>query len=323
MNNPDISIIVPVYKAESSLDKCINSILIQSFRNFELLLIDDGSPDKSGKICDEYAKNDYRIKVFHKENGGVSSARNVGLDNAKGAWITFIDADDYLEGEFLNSLENSRNYDLIISGYEREYDGENQKTFVDIEGCAHSRTEVINYLNDNIRDEIFRTPWGKFFKVEIIRKYHIRFDSRIRFGEDTIFNFTYFQYINSVICVTQGRYVYKIFPNYSASSKYKCDALMITTLRDELFKIYFGIGFSNIRFERFFLSLFTMIEEYYLYHNDDYIRKSYYWNDYQLHLEKNALHTFHLIDRLVYKICKYCTHWLYRPLMILYIKYRL
>ena len=86
--NPSISIIVPIYNAEKTLNKCVDSILNQTFQNWELILIDDGSTDRSGKLCNEYASKDQRIKVFHKKNGGVSSARNIGLDHAKGEWIT-------------------------------------------------------------------------------------------------------------------------------------------------------------------------------------------------------------------------------------------
>ena len=96
-----ISVITPIYKAERFLDKCISSVLTQSYTNFELLLIDDGSPDNSGAICDKYAKNDSRIKVFHKKNGGVSSARNYGLDLAQGEFILFLDSDDYLSQDAL------------------------------------------------------------------------------------------------------------------------------------------------------------------------------------------------------------------------------
>ena len=88
-----VSIIVPVYNTEKFLHRCIDSILAQTYTDFELLLIDDGSKDSSGAICDEYAVKDARVRVFHKENGGVSSARNLGLDNAKGEWITFVDSD--------------------------------------------------------------------------------------------------------------------------------------------------------------------------------------------------------------------------------------
>ena len=96
-NIPKISVIIPVYNAEKYLYRCIDSVLVQTFTNWELLLIDDGSKDSSGVICDEYAAKDARVRVFHKENGGVSSARNLGLDNARGEWVAFVDSDDYIE----------------------------------------------------------------------------------------------------------------------------------------------------------------------------------------------------------------------------------
>lgn len=104
MNNPKISVIVPVYNDEKYVGRCINSVLLQTFTDFELLLIDDGSNDSSGQICDEYARNDNRIKVLHKENGGVSSARNVGIKNANGEWLVFLDSDDFFLQEALMSL---------------------------------------------------------------------------------------------------------------------------------------------------------------------------------------------------------------------------
>lgn len=101
---PKISIIVPVYKAEKYIHKCIDSILAQTFANFEILLINDGSPDKSGKICDEYAKKDKRVRVFHKENGGVSLARQLGNDNATGEYTIHADPDDWIEPNMLEEL---------------------------------------------------------------------------------------------------------------------------------------------------------------------------------------------------------------------------
>lgn len=116
MSTPTISVIVPVYNAKKYLHRCIDSILSQTFTDFELLLIDDGSKDKSGAICDEYAVKDNRVRVFHKENGGVSSARNLGLDNAEGEYVTFVDADDYwLEDTALMCLLNlARTYELDV-----------------------------------------------------------------------------------------------------------------------------------------------------------------------------------------------------------------
>ena len=117
---PEISIIVPVYKVEKYLRHCVDSILAQTFTDFELLLIDDGSPDNSGAICDEYAEKDNRVRVFHKENGGVSSARNLGLDNARGTYIMFCDSDDYVADNWAEKLYEFMNYNeanLSICGY--------------------------------------------------------------------------------------------------------------------------------------------------------------------------------------------------------------
>ena len=117
MKHPQISIIVPVYNVEQYLQSCIDSIITQTYTDWELLLVDDGSPDRSGEICDEYAKKDNRIRVFHKRNGGVSSARNLGLDKAQGEWVTFIDADDYILSDFIKGLykpiENGVSVDFV------------------------------------------------------------------------------------------------------------------------------------------------------------------------------------------------------------------
>ena len=111
-----ISVIVPVYNTEKYLDRCIQSILAQTYTDFELLLIDDGSTDLSGEICDKYAEQDSRVKVFHKENGGVSSARNLGLDKANGDWVTFVDADDWVTTLYLNNLsDNTNSADFVVS----------------------------------------------------------------------------------------------------------------------------------------------------------------------------------------------------------------
>ena len=118
MSDPKISVIIPVYNAESTLRRCVDSVLAQTFTDFECLLINDGSKDRSGEICDEYAAGDSRIRVFHKENGGVSSARNLGLDNATGEWIAFVDSDDWVGEKYLESFSEYLDADLIISGFQ-------------------------------------------------------------------------------------------------------------------------------------------------------------------------------------------------------------
>ena len=117
--SPKISIIVPVYKVEPYIHKCIDSILNQTFKEFELILVDDGSPDNCGNICDEYAKKDNRVRVIHKENGGISSARNIGLDVSNGEYIGFVDSDDYIKLDMYERLYNSckvNNADISIIG---------------------------------------------------------------------------------------------------------------------------------------------------------------------------------------------------------------
>ena len=121
---PKVSIIVPVYKAEKYLNRCIDSILAQTFTDFELLLIDDGSPDRSGEICDEYAKKDSRIRVIHKENGGVSSARQRGLDESVGEYTMHADPDDWVEPEMLDELykkAKEEDADMVICDFFYEY----------------------------------------------------------------------------------------------------------------------------------------------------------------------------------------------------------
>ena len=109
----------PVYKAEKYLRRCVDSILAQTYRNFELILIDDGSPDNSGSICDEYMQKDKRVKVFHQENQGVSSSRNLGIEQAQGEWITFIDSDDWVDADFLEKfqIENAEPDTFTIQGF--------------------------------------------------------------------------------------------------------------------------------------------------------------------------------------------------------------
>ena len=110
-----ISIIIPVYNVEKYLDECINSIVFQEYRNLEIVLVDDGSPDKSPQICDEWAQKDSRIKVIHKENGGVSSARNIGLQHASGDYITMLDSDDWITAEFSEVVEFVKGKSMIVS----------------------------------------------------------------------------------------------------------------------------------------------------------------------------------------------------------------
>lgn len=184
-NSPIISIIVPIYKAEAYLDRCINSILNQSFIDFELLLIDDGSPDKSGCICDAYAKQDNRVRVFHNENGGVSFARQYGLDNARGEYIIHADPDDWVDNDMLKCLYNKakeEDADMIICDFIAEY-----KTH---QYYSTQRPSSLDHIT--VAKELFTklhgATWNKLIKRQCLIDYSIRFDSSLSFCEDLFFN---------------------------------------------------------------------------------------------------------------------------------------
>lgn len=209
---PLISIIVPVYKVEKYIHRCIKSILFQTFSNFELILIDDGSPDKSGIICDEYAKKDKRIKVFHQKNGGVSNARNNGIEHAQGTWISFIDSDDYIEKAYYEHLIQFSNNDWIIGGFKTELHIEKLKKI------SYSETDFGEFWDSHFHRLYSTVPWGKLYKKEIIQNNHIQFDTQIRLGEDLIFNLEYVRNCKTIQLIDSSQYIYTT--NAAASERY-------------------------------------------------------------------------------------------------------
>lgn len=227
---PTVSVIVPVYKAENCLAKCVDSILNQTFSDFELLLVDDGSPDNSGALCDRYAAADSRIRVFHKENGGVSSARNLGMSNAQGAYIAFADSDDWMEPNALEVLWG------LISSHG-----------ADSAGCAHNNVDGSGscvpeegplppgvYGEDAIRSGIvdrlmghrLEQPgqpvlngyiWRFLFSRDIILRNNIRYEGA--YLEDELFLVEYFCHAGKLAMTDRPLYNYFYNPN-SAIHRY-------------------------------------------------------------------------------------------------------
>lgn len=208
-----ISIIVPIYNAEQYLHRCIDSILAQSYTNFELLLVNDGSTDGSGDICDEYAAKDTRVRVLHKANGGVSSARNLGLDNAQGEYITFCDADDYVGVDWLAAYSEAiaSKVDLSIQGYYAiEGNNTKEKVFAPCHGeNIEDKRLLITLL---MREEMYGYLWVKLFRRQIIEEYSIRFDTQSTFREDEQFFSKYMEYAASFTCVDRVGYYYIVPP---------------------------------------------------------------------------------------------------------------
>lgn len=202
-----VSIIIPVYNSETTLRRCLESVINQSISDWELILVDDGSNDKSGEICDEYAEKNQRIKVFHKKNGGVSSARNIGLDNAKGKWIVFIDADDLVKESYLaNLLEHSqKQVDLVIS-YAEIHNGDN----INKESYPSKLIDDTNFESMFIENDMnwHTSPWSKLYKRSIIEEHHLRFCEGMHIGEDAVFLYSYMLYSNQIYISNDTDYCY-------------------------------------------------------------------------------------------------------------------
>lgn len=205
-NQPFFSIIVPAYKVEHFIARCIKSIIEQSFRNFELLLIDDGSPDKSGEICDLYAQQDNRIIVTHSKNGGVSKARNIGIEQAKGNFLLFIDADDCLYDN--TTLEYiARNIHNTQADIYQYATAENNKGTISLKNSFDS-IKVYNIKTYAHSKNAKGTVWSYVFKNQILTQYHIRFPEGVRISEDQAFTYSYFTYCDNIAILPRTCYTY-------------------------------------------------------------------------------------------------------------------
>lgn len=209
-----ISIIVPVYKVEKYLRRCVQSIICQTYSNIEIILVDDGSPDRCGEICDEYASKDERIKVIHQKNKGVSAARNAGLDVAKGEYIAFVDSDDYVEKEYIDVLYNNIfDSDVVIAGYERLTEN----------GSIISKNTTDKVKNIQIPDGFSMllgngVVWGKLMRKNIIG--NIRFDTSYCVGEDGLFLHTVYRKCRQIKLIPDILYNYIQYDNSAFHGKF-------------------------------------------------------------------------------------------------------
>ena len=213
-----VSIIIPVFNTEKKLVDCLESVRNQSYKNFEVILIDDGSSDSSGEICDNYSKKDNRFRVNHCKNSGVSRARNIGIDISKGDYIIFVDSDDKVKSNMLEDMVynlEQYNSDVVISGL----------TFVDGEN-------IIKEINPNIKGTIGLDIWeyiskdntglfgyvpNKLYKSDIIKKHNIRFDEKKKIQEDLDFALSAYSYCNSFYLINKSYYLY----NYEVRDRVK------------------------------------------------------------------------------------------------------
>lgn len=248
-----ISIITPVYKAEKYLCRCIESVLAQTYEDWELILVDDGSPDGSGDICDDYAKKDPRIRVFHKENEGVSSARNIGLDNAHGEWITFLDADDYISIDYLDGVCNF-NYDIIL-GYSNVILQDGSINILEKlpQEDIKNGDQLKVFLKHNLVKGLFRAPWGKLIKRNVIG--NIRFTIGQNIGEDTLFTLQILRNIQS-LSIDNSRSYYWQKDIVDDTQKYRLTPENAIKFVDNIFSAYKALDVHSATFEGFLLTYY-------------------------------------------------------------------
>ena len=227
-----ISVIVPVYNVEKYLRRCVDSIINQTYRNLEIILVDDGSPDKSGEICDEYAKQDSRIKVIHKKNGGVSSARNAGITAASGEYIMFVDSDDYIDSGMLSDMVLKIPCDIVCCGQKyltsngviigsssmESYEKVDMNTFI---GYYYCDAEKLNLISNS---------WSKLYLKSIIDSNNIKFDNGLSFAEDSLFVMRFLSHAKFISNIPKTYYNNVQYGSGTLMHKYNANSFEICEL---------------------------------------------------------------------------------------------
>lgn len=253
MEKVKVSVIVPIYNVEKYLKRCVESLINQTYKNIEILLIDDGSTDSSAEICNKLEKVDSRIKVYHKENGGLGSARNYGYKYAKGEYILFLDSDDYIE---LNTIENMMEYseyDIVCCGFDR-VDEETKKVYS--QEMIKMPFDELEITDKTIMETAFLSPsgWGKLFKKELLS--NIKFSEDKRAVEDTLF------YLEVIPKAKKIKYIKKILWHYMVRENSLI--MSITEEKADLFeknllevkKKYIENNYNNAKFDFLTIQVF-------------------------------------------------------------------
>lgn len=225
MNNPLVTVVVPVYNVEKYLDRCVESIVNQTYKKLEIILVDDGSPDKCPQMCDEWAKKDSRIKVIHKKNAGAGMARNTGIEEASGRYLLFVDSDDYIDLKTVEkcmfSLEKTQADVVMFGRFSVSADGTVKETPVVTDEYYFSGNQVV----DDILPGLFVHERGigisscnKMYDLQLIKEKNIKYKSeREILSEDAIFNLEFFAYVKSVSIIPESFYYY--FKNENSFSR--------------------------------------------------------------------------------------------------------
>lgn len=217
----EISVIIPVYRVEDYLDRCVESICKQTYRNLQIILVDDGSDDQCPKMCDEWAKKDDRIQVVHKKNGGLSDARNAGLKEATGEFVYFMDSDDYIVENTLEILLNTMlnyNADAVAYGYikiDEKGNAVKESHFWKGMYCFESEKEKLYYIYKMLlKYQIGWEAWSRMYRMKIIRDNNLWFEPNVEiFAEDQCFNLYYTLCSTNIYCIPERLYYYLVRNN--------------------------------------------------------------------------------------------------------------
>lgn len=258
MNNPLISIIIPAYNVEQYLTACLSSIEQQTYQNFEVILIDDGSIDSTGAMCDTVATKDDRFKVIHQKNQGVSVARNKGIEKARGEYIAFIDSDDKITPEYLSSF--SLKNDIEIQGH-IIYENNIQRSVI------YSKRKVQKDVAKVFCLGPFNSAvWGKIFKTSIIKDNKIVFPVNLCFSEDTIFLLQYIKHCKTLAVFDAAEYIYIKHSGSLTDKKYPMNDMM---LKEKMIVESYKLLFPESKFQKDFLRevSLSIISKYYFYYD--------------------------------------------------------
>ncbi|MBY0145896.1 glycosyltransferase family 2 protein [Neobacillus niacini] len=252
---PKISVVIPVYNVENYLHRCVDSVLKQTFQDFEIILINDGSKDSSGKICDEYAKKDKRIKVIHKKNARVSAARNDGIKMAKGKYVSFIDSDDWIEPAMYQEMFNKAedlDLDFIMCDYKKKSNNYEDKRTQSIRGGYYSKYDIKNELYqslimfENIEYPPTISNWVCLFNLNFLKSNSLYYDEDIHYDEDSILG-TKIMYHATNFYYLKGHHYYNYFYNPNSTTNTYNEKKWISFLKiNERLVKYFG---NNIEFD--------------------------------------------------------------------------
>ena len=256
-----ISVIIPIYNTEQKLVRCLDSVRNQSFSDFECIMVDDGSTDDSPKIADRYAAIDPRFKAIHKPNGGVSSARNVGLDQAAGEWIVFVDSDDVLKENHLSIMYSAINMqiDFVYTSWEVIKRDNSIRNIISKDIRYQGKEQVRDFIcKSEILD--YMMPWGKMFRRSIIENKKLRFDTNLTISEDRLFCYNYLLDVRGAVTLSDISYTH--------------DASDINSLSNCSYstKIY------EYRYKAFIAPTSQLIKHFNIYTDDSFLLWKYLWS---------------------------------------------